>query len=304
MNELEMAVREHLARMPKAARVFLEPAIGSERGDPHVREVLLAYLRYWTRLFERDESADDAEAHLADELSTAAKTQRSGDDVADVEAAEAVIGGAFRARGLAFLGGRTPPYFGAYVWSRTEKRRFDVALPRADPQPVTVHFLHDFLVRGWLHWRTFGRQGAGGWYKQDDPEWPDGLYAVADRYPDPETNRQFRVSLLGHEAQHVADHRDFPGLSSRELEYRAKLIEVIGYDRPQDRLEFFLADAADDPAQPHPWAAHRIISDLAARLPQPPPHDREAWLGVPYAEIRRHALDLLDADTARLQASG
>ena len=162
-----------------------------------------------------------------------------------------------------------------------------------------MHLMHDFLIRGWLHWRTLGEQGAGGWYQQDNPPWADGLYAVAERYPEPrEANPAFTVSLLGHEAQHVADHHAFPGLGSADLEYRAKLVELIGFTSAEERLAFFLADAADDPLLPHPWAAHRIHADLAARLPTAPA-DRNAWLAVPYEEIRRLALELLDADTAR-----
>ena len=147
-----------------------------------------------------------------------------------------------------------------------------------------MHLMHDFLIRGWLHWRTLGEQGAGGWYQQDNPPWADGLYAVAERYPEPrETNPAFTVSLLGHEAQHVADHHAFPGLGSGELEYRAKLVELIGFTSAEERLAFFLTDAADDPTQPHPWAAHRIITDLGERLPIAPA-DHDAWLA---AAVRR-----------------
>ena len=117
--------------------------------------------------------------------------------------------------------------------------------------------------------------------------------------PEPlETNRSFQVSLLGHEAQHVADHHAFPGMESRDLEYRAKLVELIGYDSAADRLEFFLDDGADDPDQPHPWAAHRIVRDLEEGLGLEA-RDQEALVSLPYEEIRRVAIALLDEDTAR-----
>lgn len=163
-----------------------------------------------------------------------------------------------------------------------------------------MHFCHDFLIRGWLHWQTYGSQGAGGWYQQDNPDWADGLYCVAERYPEPlEENRSFQVSLLGHEAQHVADHRAFPGLSSAELEYRAKLVELIGFETVDDRLTFFLTDAADDPEQPHPYAAHLIVTRLSERLFNDAAGDHD-WAAIPYAAIQREAQALLDEDTARL----
>ena len=289
--------------MPDATRRLLRPRIAPDAVDAWLRDALLAYLRYFVRVFERDELPATAESVLADELTVGTGRGRSGDDDADITAAEAELASGFVERGFRFLGGRTPPYLGAYIWSRTDDRRFSVTLPKGIEQEVTVHFMHDFLIRGWLHWRTFGEQGAGGWYKQDDPEWPDGLYAVADRYPDPDTNRAFQVSLLGHEAQHVADHRAFPGLSSAELEYRAKLVELIGFDSVDDRLRFFVADAADDSEQPHPFAAHLIVDRLAERIYDRSP-DAVDWSAVPYSEIRLQAEALLDEDTARLAAPG
>jgi len=302
MTSLDAAVHAHLARMPDTTRRLLEPLVADEARDRWLREALMAYLRYFTRVFERDVPRVAAEATLADELCAVTEHARSGDDEADLAATEADVARGFDERGYRFLGGRTPPYMGAYVWSRTEVRPFTATLPGAGPEEVTVHFLHDFLIRGWLHWQTFGEQGAGGWYQQDAEEWPDGLYCVAERYPDPETNPAFQVSLLGHEAQHVADHRAFPGLTSVELEYRAKLVELIGYDSVDDRLRFFVADAADDPERPHPQAAHRIVERLAERL-----FGRAAagagWDAVEYEHVRRESLALLDEDTARLTAS-
>ena len=289
--------------MPASARAILEPLVADGATDPWLRDALLAYLRYFGRVFDRDEPRAAAESALADELCRLTDVARSEDSDADITEAEARLAPRFAERGYRFLGGRTPPYLGAYIWTRTEDRQYSVGLPRAAPQEVTVHFLHDFLIRGWLHWRTFGEQGAGGWFKEDDPDWPDGLYCVAEKYPNPDANPAFRVSLLGHEAQHVADHRAFPDQSSVELEYRAKLVELIQYDAFDDRLRFFIADAADDPEQPHPYAARLIVDRLTDRLFGRPATDAD-WASVPYARIRDEAEALLDEDTARLTASG
>lgn len=301
-DEVNRLVHAHLAAMPDATQRLLEPHIRADARDAWLKSALMAYLRYFVRVFEREEPREEAESVMARELTSITQRDLTGDDDADITAAEAELAKGFADRGYRFLGGRTPPYLGAYIWSRTEDRRFSVTLPRGAPEEVTVHFCHDFLIRGWLHWQTFGAQGAGGWYQQDNPDWPDGLYCVAERYPEPlEENSSFQVSLLGHEAQHVADHRAFPGLSSAELEYRAKLVELIGFETVDDRLRFFLADAADDPERPHPYAAHQIVGRLTERIFDGAV-DAADWDVIPYAEIRRHAASLLDEDTARLSA--
>ena len=301
MSDLDREVVAHLARMPGSHRQLLEPVVADAAPDGWLRDALLAYLRYFVRIFEHGEPRDAAESVLASELCGLIGREPTGDDDEDTTAAEAELARRLAERGYGFQGGRTPPYLGPYIWSRTEDRRFSVTLPGGQAEEVTVHFLHDFVIRGWLHWQTYGEQGAGGWYKQDDPDWPDGLYCVAERYPDPDTNRAFGVSLLGHEAQHVADHRAFPGLSSSELEYRAKLVELIGFEALEDRLAFFLSDAADDPDRPHPYAAHLIVERLAQRVAGRPTTDVD-WPTIPYEDIRREAQALLDEDTARIAA--
>ena len=302
-HELDLAARAHLERMPEPMRSLLEPHIAPLAPDAWLRDALMAYLRYFARVFEREEPLESAESVLAADLAAVTGRPLTGVHDADIAAAEADLAIGFTERGYHFLGGRTPPYLGAYIWTRTEDRRFTVTLPRGDLEDVTVHFCHDFLIRGWLHWQTFGAQGAGGWYQQDNPDWPDGLYCVAERYAEPvEENPSFRVSLLGHEAQHVADHRAFPGLSSAELEYRAKLVELIGFEKVDDRLRFFLTDAADDPERPHPFAAHQIVGRLIERLFGRPAQESD-WDSVAHADVRRHAEALLDEDTDRLTAS-
>ena len=302
-DDLRAEALAHLGRMPEAHRLLLEPLVRADAADGWLRGALLAYLRHLVRVFDRGEGRALSEGALVDDLCAFAGVRRGGDTDADLEAAETELAHGFEERGYRFLGGRTPPHLGPYIWARTESRTFTVTLPRDEPQEVTVHFMHDFILRGWRYWETFGEHGAGGWYQDGNPDWPDGLYCVADRFPEPlDDNRSFRVSLLAHEAQHVADHRAYPGLTSAELEYRAKLVELIGYETVEDRLAFFLADARDDPEEPHPFAAHQIVERLAQRLFGPAAARHSPWSDVDYAEVRRHAEALLDEDTLARRA--
>lgn len=71
--------------------------------------------------------------------------------------------------------------------------------------------MHDFLMRSWLHYKTFGGSGTGVWVKSEQPPWEDGLYCVTDCYDLKrlEDDKKHQVSLLKYEAQHFADMIDF-----------------------------------------------------------------------------------------------
>jgi hypothetical protein len=52
------------------------------------------------------------------------------------------------------------------VWKKLTVEKRDVQLPGA-PYSVTVHFLDDFVLRGWGHYATCGRRSAGGWATEE-----------------------------------------------------------------------------------------------------------------------------------------
>lgn len=76
----------------------------------------------------------------------------------------------------------------------------------------------------------------------------------------------FQVSLLKHEAQHVRDLARDPNMSSEDLEYRAKLVELI-YTGERNLLEQFAREAdCADRSNGHVSASDRIIKGFARRL--------------------------------------
>ena len=159
--ELDAAVRAHADRLPEPTRGLLTAAIAADAPDPWVRDALLAYCRLWIRRFDRDEPRETAEAALADELCAVVGRERTGDDDADVTAAEAEPGGRVRPARLRLPRRPHASELGAYIWSRTEEQRFTVALPRDEPQEVTVHLMHDFLdprLASLAHARRAGRR--------------------------------------------------------------------------------------------------------------------------------------------------
>jgi hypothetical protein len=95
------------------------------------------------------------------------------------------------------LFGVTAPLREWMAWTRQQTLQYEVLLPEG-PQTTRVVILDDFVSFGWSHYATCGRRATGGW------ACADALYAVRPRYPSL-ASEEFRVTFLGHEAQHLAD---------------------------------------------------------------------------------------------------
>jgi hypothetical protein len=255
-----------------------------------VNEIVEAYRRYWRVALMGQAGLGDAEKQLQAELRLA--MERHGAAAAlmtDVET-QAAVGRLLTAAGFGVQQGRTPPLMDLLLW-RTEQRR-DYAVDLTDGvQPVSVRFLSDFVVKGWLDYATFGHASAGGWATDD------ALYCLADRYDT--ASETFLVSYLKHEARHFADYQLFPGLPSTDMEYRAKLTELIYAESTlQDLLAQFEATAADDPSASHAFAAHQVIEGLKVSALPP-----GSMPGDPLA-IRRESRRQLDWHTSALVEGG
>jgi hypothetical protein len=79
---------------------------------------------------------------------------------------------------------------------------------------------------------------------------------------------RFVASYLSHEAQHWADYKSFPRLEQTDLEYRAKLAELVAFKRPKRRLEYFRSEANNDPRMPHCFAAFHIVERMDELMDQ------------------------------------
>ncbi len=87
-------------------------------------------------------------------------------------------------------------------------------------QDYAVKFLDGFIMKSWLDYISFGETGTGGWSNGD------GLIHCVRAAWDLESE-DFQVSLLKHEAQHAMDQVRYKDITNKELEYRAKLVELI-----------------------------------------------------------------------------
>ena len=187
----------------------------------------------------------------------------------------------FERSGYHVLFGKTQGYYGPYVWKDTVPAVYSVELPDGTAE-YAVNILRGFVFRGWMDYLTFGRYGTRGWAS------PDGTINCVEQAYDFESE-QFLVSLLKHEAQHVADMEQFPEITPTELEYRAKLVE-LHYSCDLGLLQKFLSEANDGRAgDSHAAASARLKLAFADT-------DQESLSGV-----QTHALELLHASTKELE---
>jgi hypothetical protein len=240
-------------------------------GRPLFDAVHAVYVDYWAAALTGTPGAEDA---LQAELSTLVSC--ATDDVL------ACVKGALLEEGVHVANGRTPPLLDLLAWTGEEERTWRVRLTDG-VQPVTVVLMTDVVSPGWSSFATLGAASTGGWATDER------LYCLADGY-DLDSER-FRVSYLAHEARHFADYAAFGELSSAELEYRAKLTELVYVRETLDTLlERFTAGADATGASPHGAANHRVLVDLEVELGQPPGRATEA-------EVRRASRHLLRSDT-------
>ncbi|WP_132415654.1 hypothetical protein [Paenibacillus albiflavus] len=256
--------------------------------DRWIQDVLSAYYDYFIEVLTKRVSAEQGEHLLHTRLNSCIPTPTT-----DLDETERKLELLFKDKGYNFLGGYTRPYRGPYIWQKNSAEEFQVSLPYGE-QTVIVNFMHHFLMLSWLHFASFGWGSTGGWATSH------GLYCVYNRYKHILHKDAFLVSYLKHEGQHLMDMRMYPNMAQVDLEYRAKLVELIYYQDAECLIKF-AQEAKEDECFPHSHASYQIITAL----------DKQFWgdgqikaldryYGIPYKEIAAYSRTLLDEHTASL----
>lgn len=199
-------------------------------------------------------------------------------------------------RGYFSLFGKVAPYWEMMVWKDEETRTFPVRLWDNSLISVKVVCMKDFLILGWLGYATQNRRHTGGWVK------PEALYCVADSYQ--VSDESFQVSFLVHEAQHFVDIESYPLLYQTDLEYRAKLAELIASDKLTLKLlGSFLSAAISSMNSPHSNAAFAIKQEFHRRFGSDIDVDSVSC-DLDGEVVRNFALELMRENTERLASRG
>ena len=276
---------EHAELYQKYVSLFQQENYLSYDVDGGLQDILLIYQKYYRDAFYLEQSPEEA----AEGLRTRLAELFQADPAAPLDKLEDTAAEAFRSQSLYALTGRTGGWYGPYIWRTEELRHYAVELPDG-VQDYAVKLLDGFVMESWLNYLTFGMSGAGGWSNGD------GLIHCVKHCYDLDSE-SFRVSLLKHEAQHAADQSRYPGMSPEDLEYRAKLVELI-YSEERQLLDRFLqeADAACS-GNSHGLAAERIARGFAARLDK----SREALNGLPVPEVRAVSMALFRESAGEME---
>lgn len=214
-----------------------------------LQTILLAYQHYYRNVFFLNQTAESAAAALYSQLAALPECQQASSlDILE----ESILPAIFQSHGLSFMGGKTGGFYGPYVWGSTDEHTYQVALPFS-MQNYRVRLCRRFISKSWLDYISFGEISTGGWTDKDGI-----ISCIADCY-DTESEA-FQVSLLKHEAQHAQDLLLYPNMCQDDLEYRAKLVELI-YSQERDLLHDFRQQAGHTDG--HSRAASRIGRELA-----------------------------------------
>lgn len=224
--------------------------------DAELNSILTAYQQYYRDAFYLCIGQEQAANKLRDQLAVLLGIKDNSIALYDIEQNQ--LAELFISRGLHFMGGKSSGYYGPYIWQTTETVSYDVELLDGI-QTYAVKLLDGFITRSWIDYLSFGEIGPGGWADGD------GCINCVKSAWDFDSEG-FRVSLLKHEAQHAKDLATNKDMSSEDLEYRAKLLELI-YSGERNLLQEFVQEAdSSDRSNGHAMAAYRIVKGFADAL--------------------------------------
>lgn len=271
-------------------------------GNTIVNEVSNIYRAYWRAELMKTDPADRTDSALyhalADYMLDKQLTVLTRDSLErtiknDVELGRILAEQGFKSRFMLRNGIQD-----VLIWNQETREHYTVALPK-DTVRTTVVFITDYALNGYDDYASLGSSQVGGWAVQESAT----LYCNRDQYD--LGSEEFQVSYLKHETLHFTDLNAYPNLSAADLEYRAKVIELMYCTEAtmQDRIAQFVREAdGSDRSHSHPYASHVLMTALSEMLLQRGvEQDLAVWSSIPVEAINRAAAALYAASEATLR---
>ena len=294
-QETESLPARELATRFKERFVDRTEDLSPASGEVLVDAIVSIYREYWIRALLQPSLAEKDDYFLEDSLRRILAQQEPEIPTTEDNDIFAQVGDLLEARGFYYLDTPAPPLRDLFLWKNEEIRNYSVRLTDST-QRVNVTFISDIFSQGWKEFATLGLVSTTGWVEGSR------LYCVSWAYD--RNSENFEVSYLKHESRHLADLERFPGLSSADLEYRAKLTELAFASRSLHRLlDDFTAKSAPNPQSPHAFANYRVIRDVYRTVNRSPlPDSGDPWMNVSAPAVARAAKSLLEMNTASLES--
>lgn len=280
-----LADRDQAAAACMSERFKQDSRPAPAASDGLADRALAIYRDYWHSAMTNPGRRNAEEQRLEARLQRLLKASKG----TDLDALEPILSAALTNDSVHSLQGRTGLLRELMIWSKQEERIMHAQLPEGE-HDVKVFLLDGFKSFGWGEYATCGRASTGGWATDK------ALFAVVSKYPSLD-DEEFRVTFLGHEAQHFADKLRFKDLQSWELEYRAKLTELAQANSTRAKVVGkFISDQGNDPASPHSYANRKVLSDMVQKLGLP---SAKALESADLVRVQSAAAELLREDSAR-----
>lgn len=183
------------------------------------------------------------------------------------------------------------------IWQNEKDSLVTINMPDESFE-VEVVFMLDFISYGWSSYATLNNRRSGGWAEENK------LFCVRELYD--LNSEDFQVSFLAHEGRHLVDMKLYPKLKSPDLEYRAKLTELIlAKETLFSTVESFINDANQTSENSHPLANYYVIHHLSRKLfNEDFCSNISRWKKINVKKINNAADDLLNENTAELTNLG
>ena len=186
------------------------------------------------------------------------------------------------------------------IWDKQSQAEYSVDLPETNIN-VNVIFIENYVLRGASDYATFGHSQIGGWVSNVS----SSLFCNKGTYK--LKSEKFQYSYLKHESIHFVDIKNYPNLEPADLEYRAKLIELIYCTEKTifKRLDEFIMGASNESREnAHPFANYHLICQLSIKLFNNEfEADISKWKALTPEEINKASLELFQKGSELLKAN-
>ncbi len=186
------------------------------------------------------------------------------------------------------------------IWDKESRSIYSIDLPENNID-INVVFIENYILKGAANYATFGYSQIGGWASNED----SSLFCNKGTYK--LNSEKFQYSYLKHESVHFVDIEKYPNLESADLEYRAKLIELIYCTEKTiyKRLdEFIIGSSNETRDNSHPFANHHLISQLSKEFFNTEfETDISKWKSIPPEDINKVSLALFRKGSELLKAN-